>query len=381
MRLEGVYYRALAPCLGAICLAWAAAALVMSLAGLSLGTVVQEYLGAAVWVTLSTALIAVLLKFIHCDRRKLQRPVPHTMKWLRARWPLLLLPSLLSPLFLAAYTTAKTGIPFLVGFHWDAAFMALDHAIFRADPWRFTHSVLGAQATQVLVIGYLFVWASALLFVQAFVALYGRARLVAVFFSTMMATWLVGGVILAYVFSSAGPALVHAVDPAVGAYFSELTRAISQSPLTAGIATVQGYLVDTMHYTVVTKGGGVSAMPSMHIATATIYILAARGTRWFWPAVAFALFIWVGSVHFGYHYAVDGPVAAAVAWACWHAMSLLQKVLQGSRMPELGRTAEPAVGALGLDLCGRCEDGEAEEMIHNIVGAAQGQKSRLAADR
>ena len=59
-------------------------------------------------------------------------------------------------------------------------------------------------------------------------------------------------------------------------------------------------------------------MPSMHLATASIYLLAARKTKWFAPAVFFWVTIFLLSAYFGYHYWVDGLVAAAVAWACWH---------------------------------------------------------------
>jgi membrane-associated phospholipid phosphatase len=70
-------------------------------------------------------------------------------------------------------------------------------------------------------------------------------------------------------------------------------------------------------------GGGVSAMPSMHIAAAILYLLAARRTFWFIPACLFAVIIFVGSIHSGYHYAVDGIVAAAIACACWRASGVL----------------------------------------------------------
>jgi membrane-associated phospholipid phosphatase len=67
------------------------------------------------------------------------------------------------------------------------------------------------------------------------------------------------------------------------------------------------------------KGGGISAMPSMHLGAASIYVLAARRTPWIVPAVLFWAIIFVCSGYFGYHYWVDGIVAAMVASACWSA--------------------------------------------------------------
>ena len=77
------------------------------------------------------------------------------------------------------------------------------------------------------------------------------------------------------------------------------------------------YLTAGLNVKIAIKGAGISAMPSMHIATATIFVLAARGTKWIWPALLFLALTFFGSVYLGYHYVVDAPVAALVAFGCW----------------------------------------------------------------
>ena len=68
-------------------------------------------------------------------------------------------------------------------------------------------------------------------------------------------------------------------------------------------------------------GMGISAMPSLHNAIAMLYALAFFRFGRFWGAAGtvFALVIFVGSVHLGWHYAVDGIVAAAAMAAIWWA--------------------------------------------------------------
>ncbi len=89
------------------------------------------------------------------------------------------------------------------------------------------------------------------------------------------------------------------------------------------ILNTQGYLARAINETVAVRGGGISAMPSMHLGACSIYVLASRGTRWLFPSVIFWGVIFFGSVHFGYHYAVDGLVAALVALLCWHSVNRL----------------------------------------------------------
>ncbi|WP_109043768.1 phosphatase PAP2 family protein [Allosphingosinicella deserti] len=72
-------------------------------------------------------------------------------------------------------------------------------------------------------------------------------------------------------------------------------------------------------------GLGISAMPSLHNAMCALYVFAfARRSRPLAIAAGiFALLVFVGSIHLGWHYAVDGivayPAVAAIWWAAgWY---------------------------------------------------------------
>ena len=68
-------------------------------------------------------------------------------------------------------------------------------------------------------------------------------------------------------------------------------------------------------------GGGISAMPSIHNALAALFAMAAFHVdrRVGWVMTAYAVLIWFGSIHLGWHYAIDGPVAIAATVMIWWA--------------------------------------------------------------
>lgn len=71
-------------------------------------------------------------------------------------------------------------------------------------------------------------------------------------------------------------------------------------------------------------GRGISAMPSMHVALAFCFFLAMRhvsmAATWFFGV--FFMLILIGSVHLGYHYALDGYVAVLVTGIIWKMTSV-----------------------------------------------------------
>jgi membrane-associated phospholipid phosphatase len=64
---------------------------------------------------------------------------------------------------------------------------------------------------------------------------------------------------------------------------------------------------------------GISAMPSMHVAMAVLFALVGWKTNRGLGALLtiYAILIQIGSVHLGWHYAVDGYASAAAVSSLW----------------------------------------------------------------
>jgi hypothetical protein len=251
----------------------------------------------------------------------------------RERAAYLALPAIIFPLFLASFTAVKTAIPFLVGYSWDPFWAAADRLIFRDDGWRIAHFWLGSGSARWLEWAYSVGWGLSLIFVTALVALNASPKFIARFYTAMMATWLIGGVAFAYLFSAAGPVFADRATPDGVEDFADLQQFLkSNLAPESPIRLTQQYLASALHSHVAVKGGGISAMPSMHLAAVSIYVVGARRTWWLVPATVFWLIIFVASAYFGYHYWVDGLAAAGIAAACWKAADM---VPQGLARPQL----------------------------------------------
>jgi hypothetical protein len=277
-------------------------------------------------------------------RVRADAPLRIVKKKLQERAPYLLLPGVIFPLFLACFTATKTAIPFLVGYTWDHFWAQADRIIFSDDVWRIAHQLLGNGATRILEWFYVVVWGLGLIFVMALVPINASARLTGKFYTAMMATWLLGGFVLAYLFSAAGPVFAHLVSANPAEQFADLRAVLNATLKPQGpIWTTQLYLPNALHSHVAVKGGGISAMPSMHLGAASIYVLGARGTRWLIPSILLWLTTFIASGYFGYHYWVDGIVAAAIAVVCWAAAERLAQWIDATS------NRRPSAADIGLE--------------------------------
>jgi hypothetical protein len=276
------------------------------------------YLSAALTVTAVAVLITVFLWVLQLAKVPADNPLSVVWSRLKDRGSLLILPLVVFPLFLAGFTATKTSIPFIVGYSWDGVWANADKLIFGDDAWRITHRWFGERSMPAFEWAYTAGWGAVLIFSKSLVALNASPKRIAVFYTAMMGTWLIGGILLAFSMSAAGPVFAHLFDPSLSDRFSDLRSVLNQGLSKDGLMhPTQLYLAASINDHVALRGGGISAFPSMHLGAASIYVLAARGTQFLIPSLAFWLLIFVCSAYFGYHYWVDGIAAAAVAIGCW----------------------------------------------------------------
>jgi hypothetical protein len=251
--------------------------------------------------------------------------------------------------FGAAIMFIKAAIPQVIPFVWDPFFAELDRALhFGMDPYRLLLPVLGGVVpTAIINFSYHF-WILMIYFCM-FVAAFSRAGgphgdrgAGRVYLMAHVVIWIIGGNALALIFSSTGPV-----------YFERMGYGDDFAPLMAHLeqvsqqTTVWALSVHEMVWDSYVGGYniGISAMPSMHLATSTLMALYAfHHSRWLGRAmVAFVGLILIGSVYLGWHYAIDSYLGIAVALVGWRVAARLivfsDRVVAGQ-----GRAGAPANG-------------------------------------
>ena len=299
--------------------------------GVSGWRVFAPYVGAWAAATLLSVLIWVFVQVARLLPTRADGPLRTVLARVREPARLALLPALVFPIFLGAYTWAKCSIPFLVGYGWEATWADADRMIFGQDSWHWAHAVMPSAFASALTFYYAIIWGFALVFSGTLIATFANRRFTATYFTALMLSWLVGGIVMAFSISAAGPIFAPLTDPELAPRFAplkaELLRLLGEDDL---VMKSQRYLAAGMSSRIALKGGGVSAMPSMHMATATLLVIAAWRTRWLWLALLFWSLTFFGSVYLGYHYAADAPIAAVVAVLCWIAARRIHRPLDRS---------------------------------------------------
>lgn len=240
-----------------------------------------------------------------------------------------LAPLLMLILLMAAFTAFKIVVPIARPFSWDSTLSSLDRTLFLGtDPWRITHALFGGPLPTLLIhcvynLWFFIMWLSVL-----YVTLRPDIRRVRTqYLLAFPLTWILLGSLMALFFSSAGPCyyahVVSGPDPyhPLMARLHELDAHIRTWSPALGLHALD--LQDMLWKLYLDRehalGGGISAMPSLHVGVATL--VACLGFSFNrlagWCLTVFAITIWIGSIHLGWHYAVDGLVSAPLAILIW----------------------------------------------------------------
>ena len=222
-----------------------------------------------------------------------------------------------------SFTVYKTLHISETGYDWDPLFIAWDRAFFLGhDPWEISHSLFSsANATRIIdhlyhgafmpmIVGYLFC-----------VALHDKPALRYTYMLCYLGGFVLVGMLMAAWLSSAGPIYDGQIYGDGQTFAPLIDRLAAQSAEMPQIRAVrlQDYLLRIHETDGVGFGSGISAMPSMHIVLVLIWMFAAWHIHKVIGLVmaAYTAIIWIGSVHLGWHYFVDGLVSLVVIWALW----------------------------------------------------------------
>ena len=254
------------------------------------------------------------------------RPVRRALRWLTSRnWLEILfvrVPFAFLLMSLIGYVLLnfKVNISSFAPYSWDHYFAEIDRLLFLGnDPWVITHWVLSSLDATIFLDNLYLLWFILMKLSAISVAVLpmrNHTRLT--FLLAYGLSWIIGGVLLAIILPAAGPVYMERItgDPTFAPLMDLLYQYSQLTEVKAlGVQEFlwEGYTnpdVDPL---------GISAFPSLHVEmAATCALLGFAVSRVIgWTLVVYTAALLVGSVHLGWHYAIDGIAGIALAILFW----------------------------------------------------------------
>ena len=227
-------------------------------------------------------------------------------------------------------TWLKSLMPLIVPFWADPMLADLDYWLFLGhDPWRL---LLPLKPIEPLIDTIYALWFPIKAYTMAIILIslpsFRKSRAILAYFYTIG----IFGVLGQYLLSSAGPLFYEMAG--FGTRFTEMEPHLS--PM---VKAARAYLWNSYITGGDAIGGGISAMPSIHVAIAAWVALAVRSLFRPLAIIGWAFFavIMVGSVYLGWHYAVDGIAGALAALVAWKLADMTLR--RGEHVSEGGQAA------------------------------------------
>ena len=255
--------------------------------------------------------IAKDLKAIIFDRQRWYRVIPLTV---------------MLTCFFSVFTSLKQLIPAFNAYTWDQSWMLLDQYLHLGwHPWELLQPFIGVPLiTYLLNVSYN-IWFFVMLAFNLIQVFSLQDRLLRMqYFYTFVLIWAIGGNVLASVFASAGPCYYDTFATGQNPYTGLMDYLqVVNGKYEIWALNAQQLLLDKQSAQGMGMGVGISAMPSMHVATVTLFALQAMRThRLFgFVMVLYAILIYLGSIHLAWHYAVDGIAGALITILTWYAVA------------------------------------------------------------
>ena len=288
----------------------------------------------------SSLAFALLWQFASVIKNKSQSPLGDTLRLIADqlkhvdRIIRFLLSVFVVVVTLTAFTNLKSTLGYTFPFAYDVDCHQLDKLIhFGSLPWEITHGIFSsAYATGAINLLYnlwfFVMWFTLLYFVVAKPSLRNR------FLLGFVLCWILVGGLVAILLPAAGPCYIANLDPAhnfysdLFAHLQEQDAALKEIGLpNIWALAMQDGLWQEHTMSKIGIGSGISAMPSMHVSIAVFLALSVYSVnkRVGFVFLLFVVSTFIGSVHLGWHYAVDGYVSIVITFLIWKLVDMFYK--------------------------------------------------------
>ena len=212
----------------------------------------------------------------------------------------------------AAFSAIKTAMPNLIPYWVDPYAVAFEQRLFGADPYLLSQRLFG-WATPAIDFVYA-TWLAVQIVAFYVLVLLKPSPLKTRALLSHSLSWLILGIVGAYLLSSVGPIFYDRVYG--GHEFAGLLGTLDHAPVATQTSDMlwRAYSLHTKEI-----ASGISAMPSLHVAMAFWLAMVVRAgcpRGQFLAWIYFGL-ICLGSVHLGWHYVSDGVIGTAGAALIW----------------------------------------------------------------
>lgn len=239
-----------------------------------------------------------------------------------------LTPLLTAVLVATAYNVFKQRMLPASGYRYDDALAAIDLAVFGTDPWRLTHALVSSPTATWVIDQLYHPWFLPMTFgiaVCTFMPLDSTARLRHTLGFALLL--IVPTTIVAWLVPAVGPcfeAFYHGnprFDPLMATLREQQAWSIAHGQGPYASLAAQTKLAGLLGAPTIADGGGIAALPSLHNSMSTLFICFAVSLRrrLIWVLLPYTAVILFGSVHLGWHYAIDGVAGIGMAIMIWFA--------------------------------------------------------------